>query len=137
MGRDLTFFVILLPLLRQLVVFGLVVIFLVFTLAAAGYAATGALQWGPGRFAIENRPRVHLGVIIAAFSSLLGAQFWLGRYILLLNGTSGVQGIFGFADAEARMPAYSILALLALAVSAAALWSGFKNRPLPHKYRSE
>ena len=131
LGRDLTFFVILLPLLRQMVVFGLVVAFLVFTAAAGGYAATGALQWGPGRFVIENRPRAHLGVIIAAFCGLLGAQFWLARYVLLLNGTSGVQAIFGFADAEARMPAYSILALLALAVSAAALWSGFKNRPLP------
>ena len=131
LGRDLTFFVILLPLLRSVVVFGLVVTFLVFTLAATGYAATGTLQWGPGRFAIENRPRVHLGVIIAVFSGLLGAQFWLARYVLLLDGTSGVQGIFGFADAEARMPAFSVLALLALAVSAAALWSGFKNRPLP------
>ncbi len=131
LGRDLTFFVILLPLLRSLVIFGLVVTFLVFTLAAAGYAATGALQWGPGRLVIESRPRVHLGVIIAAFSALLGAQFWLARYVLLLNGTSGVQGIFGFADAEARMPAYGVLSLLALAVSATALWSGFKNRPLP------
>ena len=131
LGQDLTFFVILLPLLRSVVIFGLVVTFLVFTLAAAGYAATGALQWGPGRFAIEKRPRVHLGIIIAAFCGMLGAQFWLARYVLLLNGTSGVQGIFGFADAEARMPAYSVLALLALAVSAAALWSGFKNRPLP------
>ena len=131
LGRDLTFFVILLPLLRQLVVFGLVLAFLVFTAAAGGYAATGALQWGPARFVIENRPRVHLGVIIAAFCGLLGAQFWLARYVLFLNGTSGVQAIFGFADAEARIPAYSILALLALVVAAAALWSGFKNRPLP------
>jgi uncharacterized membrane protein (UPF0182 family) len=131
LGRDLTFFVILLPLLRQMVVFGFVVAFLVFTAAAVGYAATGALQLGTGRFVIENRPRMHLGVIIAAFCGLLGAQFWLARYVLLLNGTSGVQAIFGFADAEARMPAYSILALLALAVSAAALWNGFKDRPLP------
>ena len=131
LGRDLTFFVILLPLLRAVVTLGIIVVFLVFTLVAAGYAATGALQWGPGRFVLEQRPRVHLGVIIASFSVMLAAQFWLQRYVLLLDGTSGVQGIFGFADAEARMPAYGILALLALSVSAAALWSGFKNRPLP------
>ena len=131
LGRDLTFFVILLPLLRALVTFGLVVAFLVFTLVAAGYAATGALQWRPGRFVVEKRPRVHLGVIIASFCVMLAAQFWLARYVLLLEGSSGVQGIFGFADAEARMPAYGILALLALSVSAAALWSGFQNRPLP------
>ena len=131
LGRDLTFFVILLPLLRALAVSGLVVAFLVLTLAAAGYAGTGALQWGQGRLIVEDRPRKHLGVIVAVFFVMLAGQFWLTRYVLLLNGTSGVQGIFGFADAEARMPAYSILAVLALSVSAAALWSGFKNRPLP------
>ena len=131
MGLDLTFFVILLPLLRTVVSFGLVIAFFVFTLVAVGYAATGALQWGQGRIVVEDRPRVHLGVIIAGFCLMLAAQFWLARYVLLLNGTSGVQGIFGFTDAEARMPAYSVLALLALSVSAAALWSGFKNRPLP------
>ena len=131
LGRDLTFFVILLPLLRAVVTFGLVVAFLVFTLATAGYAATGALQFGQGRFVIEDQPRVHLGIIIAAFFVMLGTQFWLARYYLLLDGTSGVQGIFGFADAEARMPAYTILAVLALSAAAGALWSGFKNRPLP------
>ena len=131
LGRDLTFFVILLPLLRAVVTFGLIVALLVFTLAAAGYAATGALQFGQGRFVMEDQARVHMGIIITAFFVMLGAQFWLARYLLLLDGTSGVQGIFGFADAEARMPAYSILAVLALSVSAGALWSGFKNRPLP------
>ena len=135
LGQDLTFFVILLPLLRWVVGSGLVVAFLVLTLAAIGYAGTGALQWGgqggQGRLIVEDRPRRHLGVIIAVFFVMLAGQFWLTRYVLLLNGTSGVQGIFGFADAEARMPAYGILALLALSVSAAALWSGFKNRLLP------
>ena len=131
LGKDLTFFVILLPLLRLVVTLGLFAAFLVFTLVTVGYAATGGLQWGPGRFVVEERPRVHLAVIVAAFCLILAAQFWLARYVLLLNGTSGVQGIFGFTDAEARMPAYSILGLLALSVTAAALWSGFKNRPLP------
>ncbi len=131
LGQDLTFYVILLPLLRAIVTFGLVVTFLVFTLVAGGYAATGALKWGPGRFIVEKRPRVHLGIIISAFSVMLAGQFWIARYVLLLSGTSSVQGIFGFTDAEARMPAYGILALLALFVSAAALWSSFKNRPLP------
>ena len=46
LGQDLTFFVILLPLLRGVVVSGLVVAFLVLALAAIGYAGTGALQWG-------------------------------------------------------------------------------------------
>ena len=130
LGRDLNFFFILLPLLRNAVTLGLIIAFLVFTLAAGGYALTGSLQWGQGRLEIEDQPRVHLAVIIAVFCVVLAAQFWLSRYVLLLNGTSGVQGIFGFADAEARMPAYNILTALALCVSAGALWSGFKKRPL-------
>ena len=131
LGRDLTFFVLLLPLLRWLAFSGLVISFLVLTLAAAGYAGTGALQWGPGGLVVEDRPRKHLGVIIAVFLVMLAGQFWLSRYVLLLNGSSGVQGIFGYTDAGARMFAYNVLTVLALAVSVAALWSGFKNRPLP------
>ncbi|MBV24597.1 MAG: hypothetical protein CME12_00570 [Gemmatimonadetes bacterium] len=131
LGRDLTFFVLRLPLLRAAAVAGLVVSFLIFTLSAAGYAGTGALQWGQGRLVIEDRPRKHLGVIAAVFFAVLAGQFYVFRYVLLLNGSSGVQGIFGFTDAGARMLAYNVLAVLALAVSAAALWTGFKNRLLP------
>ena len=131
LGRDLTFFVLRLPLLRAAAVAGLVVSFLIFTLSAAGYAGTGALQWGQGRLVIEDRPRKHLGVIAAVFFAVLAGQFYLFRYVLLLNGSSGVQGIFGFTDAGARMDAYNVLAVLALAVSAAALWTGFKNRLVP------
>ncbi len=131
LGRDLTFFVLLLPLLRLVTGAALIVAFLVLTLAAGGYAGTGALQWGGKRFVVEDQPRKHLGVIIAVFFVVLAGQFWLARYGLLLDGTSGVQGTFGFTDAEARMPAYAFLAVLALLVSAAALWSSFKNRPLP------
>jgi uncharacterized membrane protein (UPF0182 family) len=130
LGKDLTFFVILLPFLRLVVTVGLVVSVLVFILAAGGYALTGALHWAQNRVVVEDKPRVHLAVIIAGFSTTLAVQFWLSRYVLLLDGTSGVQGIFGFTDAEARMPAYTVLTVLALSVSAGALWSGFKNRPL-------
>ena len=49
LGRDLTFFVILLPLLRRAAFLGLVVSLLILTFAAAGYAGTGALQWVLGR----------------------------------------------------------------------------------------
>ena len=131
LGRDLTFFALLLPVLRAAAVAGLVVSFLIFTLAAAGYAGTGALQWGQGRLVIEDRPRKHLGVIAAVFFAVLAGQFYVFRYVLLLNGSSGVQGIFGFTDAGARMLAYNVLAVFALAVSAAALWASFKNRLVP------
>ena len=130
-GKDLAFFVILLPVVAAIVTFGIIVAFLVFTVSLAGYAATGALQWGRGRIDIEEHPRKHLAILLASFFLLLAARFWLGRYLLLLSGSSGVQGIFGFADGEARLPAMYILMLLAVFVAVGALWSGFKGHALP------
>ena len=130
-GKDLAFFVMLLPVVTGIVSFGMIVAFLVFVLSSGGYAATGALQWGRGRIEIEEQPRKHLAILLASFFLLLAARFWLGRYILLLNGSSAVQGIFGFADGEARLPAMYILTLLAVFVGIGALWSGFKGHVLP------
>ena len=129
--KDLAFFVMLLPVVTRVVTIGIFVAVLVFGIAAAGYALTGALQWGRGRLAIEDQPRKHLSVLIASFFLILAARFWLGRYLLLLAGSSGVQGIFGFADAEARLPALHILTLLAVLVAVGSLWSGFKGHLLP------
>ena len=131
LGKDMTFYVILLPVVGALVTFGMIVVFLVFTLASAGYAATGALQWGRGGLDIEDQPRIHLTVVVAAFFALMAVRFWLGRYLLLLDGTSGVQSIFGFADAEARLDAYRVLALLSAFAGIGTLWGGLKARLLP------
>ena len=131
LGRDLRFFVILLPLLRLVVGSGLIISFLVVALAGAGYAGTGALQWGQGKFVVEERPRKHLGIIISVFFVMLAGLFWMARYQSVVDGTSGVQGTFGYTDARAIMPAYAILTLLSLFVAAGALFSSFKNRPLP------
>ena len=131
LGKDLAFYVILLPVIAALVTFGMVVVFLVFTLATAGYAATGALQWGRARVDIEDQPRTHLTVIVATFFVLMAIRFWLGRYLLLLDGTSSVQSIFGYADAEARLGALRILALLSAFAGIGTLWGGLKARILP------
>jgi len=130
-GKDLAFFVILLPVLAAIVTFGIVITFLVFTLSSAGYAATGSLQWRGGRIDLEDKARRHLAILVASFFLLLAVRFWLGRYLLLLNGSSAVQDIFGFADAEARLPALQILSLLAVFVAGGALWNGFKGYALP------
>ena len=131
LGKDLTFYVILLPVVAAIVTFGMVVAFLVFTLALAGYAATGVLQWGRGRIDIEGQPRTHLTIIVASFFVLLAIRFWLGRYLLLLDGTSGVQSIFGYADVTARLPALRILTLLSVFAGIGTMWSGLKGRILP------
>ena len=128
---DLTFYVFQLPLLRAGLLLALLLVFMVFTVSLGGYAATGALRWGRGSLVMTDLPRVHLGSLVAAFLALVAARFWLGRYLLLLNGTSEVQGIFGYADAEARLPALQMITLVTLGAAAAVLWGAVRNRAVP------
>ena len=131
LGKDLTFYVILLPILGAFVSFFMIVLFLVGTMVSGGYYATEALQWTRGRLKIEGQPRMHLTVLIAAFFILMAIRFWLARYLLLLDGTSGVLSIFGFTDAGARLSALRILSVLSVGAGVGTMWAGLKNRLFP------
>lgn len=128
LGRDVGFYVFAVPLLGSAITFLLVVTFLLFTLVTAGYAATGSLRWGRGRVVTEELARHHLGGLLAGFLILLAMRLWLGRHLLLLDGTSSVQGIFGFADAQARLPALQTLTVLCLLGAAGVVWGAWQNR---------
>ena len=131
MGRDLGFYVFMAPVLASVLTFALVALFMVFTLATSGYAATGALRWARTRVATTRAARLHLGIVLTAFLVLLGLRLWLARYLLLLGGNSGVQGIFGFADAQARLPALQTLAVICFIAAGGVLWGTWRNRGVP------
>ena len=131
LGRDIGFYVFVLPILRIASGLGLMVTFFVFTLVTAAYSATGALRWSEGRVRAQDLPRVHLGALGAVFLVLLAAQLSLGRYFLLLDGGSPVQGIFGFTDAEARLPALRTLSIISLAAAVGVVWGAWKNLLAP------
>ena len=130
-GMDASFYVFVLPLLRWSVTFLMILVFLVFTVCMGGYAATGGVRWGRGGVVMGNQPRIHLGALVATFILLLAVRFWLARYMLLLAGNSAVQGIFGFADAEARLPAHSGMALITTAAAGLVMWGVWRNRLVP------
>ncbi|HZD05726.1 MAG TPA: UPF0182 family protein, partial [Longimicrobiales bacterium] len=67
LGKDASFYVFALPILRSSTTFLLVLAFLVFTVCTAGYAATGSLRWGRGGVVMGNQPRIHLGAVAAVF----------------------------------------------------------------------
>jgi len=129
--HDVSFFVFALPILEGVLILGLALTFLLLSFSAAGYAATGSLTLRGGRATIAPLPRKHLGVLAGLFLVLLAGRFWLSPVLLLLDGNSGVQGIFGFADAQARVPAYRILAFLTAAAGITTVWSGFKKKITP------
>ncbi|HBV07028.1 MAG TPA: hypothetical protein DEF01_09830, partial [Gemmatimonadetes bacterium] len=128
-SKDLSFYVFWLPVLDAAVVYTLVVTFLVLALTAAVYAAAGGATLGSGRFRLSEEARRHLGVILASVLLLLAARWYLSGFGLLINGNSAVQGIFGFADSEARLPALQTMSIVAIGAAAAILWGSWRNRP--------
>jgi uncharacterized membrane protein (UPF0182 family) len=131
LGLDLGFYAFALPVLRAAVTFGLVVAFLVFTVSTAGYATTGVLRMGDGAVVMTDGARKHLGVLVAVFMALLAARLAIGRPLLLLAGTSDVQGIVGYTDVAARLPGFRAQALLTLAGAAGVAMGAWRNRLLP------
>lgn len=131
LGQDVSFFVFGLPVIGGLLILGLALSFLLFSFSAAGYAATGSLTFRGGQPTIGPLPRKHLAVLGGIFLLMLAGRFWLSPYLLLLDGNSGVQGIFGFADANARIPGYRILAILTASAAFVTWWAGFKERLVP------
>lgn len=131
LGYDLGFYAFALPVLRSAVTFAMVVAFLVFTVCTAGYATTGVLRMGEGSVVMSEGARRHLGVVLAVVLALLASRFALGRPLLLLTGSSDVQGVVGFTDVMARLPGLRIQALLTLGGAIGVAVGAWKNRLLP------
>lgn len=131
LGLDASFYVFWVPVLASAFIYALATTFLLFTLATAGYAATGALSWSRGRAVAHPLARIHLGVLLGVFFLLLAGRLWLGRYLLLLDGGSAVQGIFGYADAQARLPALQTLTVISVGAAIGTFWGAWRNRPTP------
>jgi uncharacterized protein len=131
LGKDMMFYMLSLPVWTALVTFGMILAFLTFSLSAAGYAATGAVRWGQRHVSVDTEPRKHLAILVASFFALLSVRFFLGRYLLMLGGTSSVESIFGFADATARLPGLRILGVLAAFTAVGTIWSGIRGKLVP------
>lgn len=131
LGHDVSFFVFALPVLRAAVTFALVVVFMMFTVSTAGYATTGVLRMGDGAVVLTDGARKHLGLLVALFMALLAARLGLGRPLLLLAGTSDVQGIVGYTDVAARLPGLRAQGLLTLAGAIGVAVGAWRNRLLP------
>lgn len=128
LGRDFSYFVFVLPMLRAILVFLLALVFLVGALCVAGYAATGSLGWSEEGLEMGRTGRLHLAALGGIFLVLLAVQFWIGQYGLLLEGNSAVQGIFGYADARARLPGHQVLTGLTLVCAGGLVWGAIRNR---------
>jgi uncharacterized protein len=124
--RDLSFYVFALPFYFQIVDYLLLICFWSLLLCILGYALVGSIRWKTNRLQIDDRPRVHIAVLVALAVAILGARYWLSRYGVLFQGTGFDDGV-GFTDVHARLPAQRALALLSFAVSAAVIYGARKR----------
>lgn len=124
-GFDLSFFIFTLPALQVMVGF-----FLRAVVVALGTGAVVHYLYGTIRFVPQphaSKPaRLHMGILAALASALIGVWYWLGRYALLTQRNGSIDGAM-YTDVNATLPAHSILAVISLIVAALFLVAAFKG----------
>ncbi len=129
-GNDFSFYVFGLPVLEQFLGYLLLVLVWTALLAGLGYTLLGAIRLRDNRMEVDEGPRFHFALLLAAFVVVLGVHYWLGRYGVLLEG-SGFGGTVGYADVYARLPARTIIALLAVATAGAIAYGATRRNWRP------
>ncbi len=128
--RDISFYVFSLPIwellkfwLLGLCLYGLVAVTLIYLLSAASLSQ--------GKFSGFSAPQLrHLYGLGGCLMLAIALHYWLGRYELLYS-THGVAYGASYTDVIARLPVYTGLTLLAVAVSVLLLWqTTFSSRIL-------
>lgn len=124
-GWDISFFIFILPMFELLTSFLLRAFGIALIAAVVVHYIYGNISAVPRPHA-SRAARLHLGVLAAIISVLIGAQYWLGRYGLLTKQGKPVDGAM-YADINATLPAHSILAIISLVVAALFIVAAFKG----------
>ena len=129
-GRDISFYAFTLPFLADGLGFLILVALWTLALVALGHVLVGGIALEENRLTLSRPARLHLAILVAVVLLLLATRYWLGRYLLLIDGT-GVGGSFGFTDDTARLPAYWLMVAATSAAAGALLYGAWHNRLLP------
>ena len=122
-GRDISFYVFQLPLLRDLYAWGFQLMVLTTILVAALHYLNGGIRLRQGRAPqVSPGVKAHLSVLVAGLAILKAADYRLDSFDLLYS-TRGV--VFGasYTDVKAQLPALTLLALISLVAAALLLWN--------------
>jgi len=131
LGRDISFYLFRLPMLELLHGIALTTIIVTAVGVAGSHVAAGNLGLDPLRGVMASPgARRHLAFLAAALLLVLAFGAWL-HIPHLLTEQSGV--VFGasYVDVHARMPAYRLLIVAALAGAGLAVYQAFAQRFFP------
>jgi uncharacterized protein len=131
LGHDIGFYIFRLPVLEQMHGILFVTVLLAIAGVAGSHVASGNLGLDPVRGVIASGlARRHLALLAAALLVVLAFGAWL-RIPQLLTSASNVFVGASYVDVYARMPAYRILSVAALAGAALAVYQAFAVRLTP------
>lgn len=117
-GRDLSFFVFTMPLLRHVLDHALTMAVLGLVVAAATHVAVGGLQGIRGlRQRTVSNAGAHLGMLVAVLLVLLGLSALLGRPEHEVSATSLFTGV-GYTDEHVRFGAGLVVAVICFVCAA-------------------
>lgn len=125
-GHDAAFYVFSLPVATSALQYLILVAVWTMALVGLGHVLVGGIEWDENRVVMSIAARKHLGVLVAAMVVLVGARFWLGRYVLVVDG-NGVGGALGFTDVQARIPVAWALAGLSLVAAGTLIYGAWRR----------
>lgn len=129
-GKDLSFYIFSLPIYVRMIDFITIVLVWSALLVAVGYVMVGAIRVSGTLWQIDERPRVHFAALAAAVLVFVAIRYFLGRYLLLIDG-GGFAGTIGYTDVHARLPARLVLSVLAVVAAGAIIYSAVRRTVLP------
>lgn len=129
-GHDISFYLFGLPVATLVLQYLILVTVWAVALVALGHVLVGGIQWSENRMSMTAPARKHLALLMAGLVVLVGVRFWLGRYLLVVDG-NGVAGALGFTDVQARLPAAWALAALSLVAAGTVVYGAWRRAVVP------
>lgn len=112
-GKDVSFYVFSLPALQAIVSFLMTALIISVVAAIIGHYVYGGINFRNQKLHLEQRARIHFGVIAAVAAVLMAARFYLRRFETLLVNQAKFSGA-GYSDVKATIPGLTILAIVCL-----------------------
>jgi uncharacterized membrane protein (UPF0182 family) len=126
---DISFYLFDYPFFRGLVSFSLAVLIITLIAALATCYLYGSIRFGSKEIRVSKAARVQISVTAAVYFVVQAASIWLDRYATLTD--SNVNGFINgaaYTDVHATIPARTILAGIALVISALFVVNAFVGR---------
>jgi len=115
-GLDISFYFFDLPFLSSVVTFASATVLISGLLAIFVHTVFGGIRFNGRQSSITKAARIQIGVSAALYLVIQGASLWLDQY-RTMTSASGLYTGATFADVNAKIPGFQILAMISILVA--------------------